>query len=137
MFDERGWRGSGEMPSKQAIESVLEGATANVSSEAIVVELAGVPQSKLVYLGVPADIAMLITEGGRRIDVFAPQITMSHGLAVGMTLEHAKQKRPELTCSQYQSDTTCSLPGSHFAFRIYEAPGFAARIDHVIWVRDN
>jgi hypothetical protein len=68
--------------------------------------------------------------------VFAPEITMSHGLSVGMTIEEAKQRQPKLTCTSYQADTTCHLPDSRFSFRIFAAPGLGARIDHVTWVRD-
>lgn len=133
---EGGWRGHDEMPTKQAIEDALPGSTANVSGESIVVELPGVPLSKLVYNGIPAGTAMLVLENGRTIHVFAREVTMSHGLAVGMTLDQARVRHPELTCVSAMGDTTCTLPGSRFSFRIYSAPGFAARIDHVIWVRE-
>ncbi len=136
MLLETGWRGQEEMPSKQAIEEVLRGSTAHVSGDSIVVELPGVPQSKLVYLSISAGTAMLVLEHGREFHVFAREVTMSHGLEVGMTLEQAKVRQPTITCVSDLGDTTCTLPGSRFAFRIYEAPGFAARIDHVIWIRN-
>ncbi len=137
MLGERGFRGhdDGSMPLARELETWLPGATAHVSDASIVVELRGVPQSKLVGGSVPADIALLVTENGRIVDVFAREVTMPHRLEVGMTLERAKQLQPTLTCVSAMDATTCTLPRSRFSFRIFEDATHAARIDHVTWVR--
>jgi hypothetical protein len=120
---------------KAAIEALLPGATAHVTDESTVVELPGVPRSELVYKGVPAGIAMLILERGEQIHVFAREVTMSHGLSVGMTLEAARTKQPTLACFSDHVDETCRIPAfPNFAFRIF-IDVLAPRIDHVIWIR--
>jgi hypothetical protein len=138
ILDERGFRGhpDGAMPTKQEIESWLPGAIAHISEGGIVVDLPGVPQSKLVYNSIPEGIALLVTDEGRIVDVFAREVTMSHGLEVGMTLDDAKRRHPELTCTTGMGTTTCSLPRSRFAFHIFEGLAQAARIDYVTWVRE-
>jgi hypothetical protein len=133
MLGERGFRGhpDGSQPTKQEIEAWLPGATAHVSESGIVVDLPGVPQSKLVYLSIPAGVAMVVTENGRIVDVFARQVTMPHGLEVGMTLEQAKARQPELSCATGMGETTCTIPKSRFSFRIFES-----HIDYITWVRE-
>ncbi len=133
MLGERGLRGheDGGLPTKHAIEALLPGAVATMSPDSIVVELHGVPQSKLVSKSVPAGIAMLVLEGGREIDVFAREVTMSHGLTIGMTRAAAKARQPTLTCVTSLGSTTCTLPGSRFSFRMHEDT-----IDHVLYIRE-
>ena len=151
MLGEHGLRGheDGSMPTKASIEGMLPGAVAHVTPPNAVVELAGVPQTKLVPKSIQAGIAMVIEDGGALITVFAPQVTMPHGLIVGMTLADARRHQPKLECTVWDPRIggpppvtpppylvkTCSLASSpHFGFHIH-GNGADERIDYISFHR--
>ena len=147
MLGERGLRGheDGSAPTKASIEAMLPGAVAHVQETTAVVELAGVPQPRLLDQGVPGGIAMLIEDRGALITVFASQVTMPHGLSVGMTLADAQRRQPKLACLVWDPriggpppttpppylGKTCSLASSpSFGFHIHDE-----RIDYISFQR--
>lgn len=147
MLGERGLRGheDGSLPTKSSLEALLPGAIAHVN-EVTTVELAGVPQPRLLDKGNWEGIAMVIEERGARVTVFAPQVTMPHGLFVGMTLADAQRLQPKLECEVWDPrigggphvtpppylGKTCSLASSpSFSFHIHDE-----RIDYITFFRE-
>lgn len=146
MLGERGLRGheDGSPPTKASLEALLPGAIARVD-EVTVVALAGVPSPRLLDKGNWEGIAMVIEERGARVTVFAPQVTMPHRLAVGMTLTEARALQPKLECEVWDPrigggphttpppylGKTCSLASSpSFSFHIHDE-----RIDYISFFR--